>query len=225
MEPRQATDEELNQIAKLRDYFKEEPLNPELEKYRIVTPSGIPMIKHPLVFSLFHSDVNNHHINMHYEYTKRGVVEALKKKEFSTFVFLHERPYRLEAFLEIMDSIHGKDYWSLLGEIWIDSENIWQNKSVWKDLLSSEEPHREFFMTESDRKIFKALPEKITIYRGYTPRQNKNGYSYTIDKQRAEWFAKRFSTKKGEVRERVVLKKDCIAYLGGKNEKEIITLK
>ena len=214
-----------DEVTKL--FNTKEDLHPELKKYYFISDSGIPMIKHPLVFSIFHNEVMNHMMNKHYEYKVSEIKKAILILDYAKFIFLHERPYRLNAFMSIHKLLSDKEYWECLGEIWTDSENIWQNKSSWKILLNSKRPLREHFMDEDDRAAFKNLPEKITIYRGYHPSKNKNGFSYTLNKTKAIWFSNRFQSTGviGEVKERTINKKDCFAYMGGRNESEIITIK
>jgi hypothetical protein len=78
-------------------------------------------------------------------------------------------------------------------------------------------------MSAEDRKDFKKLPDTFKVYRGYIPGQNKGGYSYTLNKEKAKWFANRFD-RNGKVVERTVNKDDVFAYLNGRNEQEIIIL-
>lgn len=214
----------MHPLEKLREMYQEAELNPELKPYYIVQ-NGIPMIKHPLVFSIFHTDIQNYIINKQFEWKKKEVKEALRKGKWGSFIFLHERPYRLEAFASIAHKIKdSKVYWDILGDIWVDSENIWQNKDVWKYFLENgPERNKEYFMSMEDREVFKSLPDKITVYRGYQPRKNKGGFSYTLSKEKAEWFAKRFG-KDGKVITREVNKKDVFAYKNSRNEQEIIIL-
>jgi hypothetical protein len=208
----------------LADIFgKKEELNPELAEYYHYTPSGIPIIQHPLVYSIFHSPEQNALVNKQLEYKKTAAAKALDANDWGRYIFLHERPCRLQAFQDIEHKLTDKEYWEELGQIWIDSENIWQNQKLWTDYLKSKRSDREYFMDEADREEFNRLPEELTIYRGYTKGKNENGYSYTLDKNKAEWFSSRFGGGKS-VKTLKVKKKDCFAYLGGRSEKEIIYL-
>ena len=76
-------------------------------------------------------------------------------------------------------------------------------------------------MNEADRQALQNLPDKITVYRGYVPRQNKNGLSYSLDRSKAEWFAKRFADN-GKVIVKKVEKTDIFALLTDRNEDEVI---
>jgi hypothetical protein len=78
-------------------------------------------------------------------------------------------------------------------------------------------------MTDDDREVFDAMPEVITVWRGYKPDEVQD-YSYTTDEKVAEMFAKRWA-KKGQkciVGTYKVPKSKVIAYTNARSEKEII---
>jgi len=50
----------------------------------------------------------------------------------------------------------------------------------------------------------------------------KYGFSWTIDKRIADWFANRYEDKESYVYECTVDKKDILCYLDIRNEKEVI---
>jgi hypothetical protein len=138
------------------------------------------------------------------------------------YVFMYERPYRLHGFLQIMHHLDDKNYWELLGSIWSDSENIWQNFKVWLKLLADDRPGKEHFMDAEEREALAKLPDVLVVHRGYVKGKNKNGLSYTLSKEKAEWFAKRFSNGNPAVCTRRVKKTDVLAYLTGRGEDEIV---
>ncbi len=213
----------MDNLERLKEFYQPAELHPDLQDYYFVQ-NGIPMIKHPLVFSIFHTDIQNYIINKHYEWKKTELNKAFKEKKWSKYIFLHERPYRLQAFEKISIYLRPKQYWTLLGGIWIDSENIWQNLDQWTFFLTEgPKRDRQYFMSADDRKQFAKLPDTSKVYRGYIPRKNKGGYSYTLSKDKAQWFANRFH-KNGQVIERTVKKSDVFAYLNGRNEQEVIII-
>jgi hypothetical protein len=122
-----------------------------------------------------------------------------------------------------MREMKDEEFWEVLGEAWVDSENIWQNLSTWKMLLKSTRKGREHFMNEEERKMFEELPETLVVHRGFIPGKNKKGLSYTLDEKKAEWFAKRFH-KEGEVSTLTIPKSKAFAYLTGRGESEIIMI-
>jgi hypothetical protein len=171
--------------------------------------------------------MNNHH-NKRYEMLKADLEKSLQEEKPFRYVFQHERPYRLNALCDYIEkkTIKGGDYWELLGAVWTDSENIWQNLPIWKRLLRSERPHKFRFMDEDERKALKELPSQLTVYRGCTAGLNENGLSWTLDKDKAAWFASRFLTKSQKpcVHTKTISRKKVFAYLTGRNESEVIIL-
>ena len=102
-----------------------EELIPQLQPYLEDGVLG-KQIRHPLVYQV--PLWSNGSANRMYLQKKAEVKLALKEKEWNRFVFLHERPYRLQAFLEIQDQLTDTQYWRLLADSWIDTENAWQNR-------------------------------------------------------------------------------------------------
>ena len=196
-----------------------EPLHPDLLPY--LEESSFPMLRHPLIYQV--PFFSGGQANYQYEAKKKYVAEALEKKNYSQFIFLHERPYRVEAFLEIESLLTDKQYWELLSSIYTDTENAWAYLSQYKKLFSSQRSHREYLMDEEERKVYEALPDEVTVYRGYQVGQNRNGISWTTSKKTAQWFATRFA-KQGKVLEKRVPKRDIISVFNGRNESEVVIL-
>jgi hypothetical protein len=218
----QKIDEALMQ--NLQDIWgKKEELDPELQLY-FSESNGFPMIRHPLVYSIMHTPMQNAYVNAQLKQKQEACEKAIANKDWFRFINMHERPYRLQAFQECEYAMDDKQFWEELGSIWTDSENIWQNKSEWEDYLWSDRPDREYMMDENDREEFEKLPQTFTIYRGYTKGKNEDGFSYSLDKSKAEWFAARFGGSKKDVKTVVANKKDCLGYFNNRNEKEIIYL-
>jgi hypothetical protein len=200
----------------------EAELVPELERYLTRLKNGMLVLQHPLVYSVPHFPQLNDLMNRHLKEKQEKLKQALRDKDYSTYVFAHERPYRLNGFGEVQDLLGDVEYWELLADIWTDSENIHQNKDVWELCLSSHRTARERFMSAEERKHFNRLPETLTIFRG-CQRRNRNGLSWTLERDKAAWFAQRFSHGgKPIVLEKQVNKADVFAYKDNRNEREII---
>ena len=204
-------------------------LDDELSMYLERLPSGFLVLRHPLVFSVPHSPAKNALLNYELKTKKKRLSHALKEKDYETFLWTHERPYRCRAFDKIKSKFSDADYWKTLGEIWVDSENIWQDVDLWKKFLSSKRPDRNKIMSEEDLAVFDKLPSNITIYRGQLSGRTPT-FSWTLNEEKAEWFANRYFTKKrsdvnAEVLTKVINKVDVLAYFGGRGEQEIVILK
>lgn len=202
-----------------------EDLDPELAMYLTHDTRIGDMIRHPLVQSIMHSPMLNAMVNKQFKWKKKATTEALEQKDFARYIFLYERPYRLDAFVTIKDGLPDKDYWELLGEIWTDSENIWQNKATWKKLLSSKRAGRNNIMSPEELKVFKKLPDIVTVYRGHQGK-NKTGFSFTLDKDKADWFANRWKSAgtTGKTDTVQVPKSKIIAYFSGRGESEVVII-
>lgn len=200
----------------------EEPLRDELVPWLEVHETFGPMLKHPLVFSLF--GIRPGLANKQYEHKVQALKQAKEEKRWHTAVYLYERPYRLDALLGIAENLNNEEYWELVADVWIDSENIWQNLDEWREVLLDERPSRHCMMDEEEQTAFAALPDEIEIYRGCNLGVNEDGMSWTTDRSRAEWFAKRFEREDFEAIVIVakVKKEDVIAYFTGRNESEIL---
>jgi hypothetical protein len=213
-----------------------EELDPELAEWIEDGPLG-PMLKHPLVY-----DITGVHVpgipNRQLRYKKAVLKEAVERGDWHTVVFLHERPYRASALFRVMQE-HGEqmsdaDYWKLVGRVWVDSENIWQNTLEWDALLGSERGGREAIMVpdvfdddDADLAMHRALPETVTVYRGATAGLNEEGLSWTTDRNTAVWFARRFADHRdGEpvVLTGTVAKSDVIACFTGRGESEVVVV-
>jgi hypothetical protein len=213
-----------------------EELDPELAQWVEDGPLG-PMLKHPLVY-----DITGTHIpglpNRQFRRKKAALARATEERNWHTVVFLHERPYRASALFRVAQE-HGAemtdaDYWKLVGRVWTDSENIWQNTLEWDALLGSERGEREAIMVadafdgdDADIEMYRALPETATVYRGATAGLNEEGLSWTTDRDKAVWFARRFADLRDGapvVLTGLVNKSDVVGCFTGRGESEVVVV-
>lgn len=203
---------------------KEVELHEDLKPY-VETGSFLPMLRHPLVYHVPYSEQMNGMINNFYTHKKEAAEKSLKERDYSKYIWLHERAYRVNAFSEVESYLSDKSYWGILGTIWIDSENIYQNLTFWNYFLKKDRDGKKHFMSDEDLGVFNKFPETITVYRGCKEGQNENGYSYTTDESIASWFANRFNNGTPKVVELTVKKEDILAYTNSRGEKEVIIVK
>ena len=202
------------------------PLDPELAKYVYDQEDSVlgPCVKHPLVYSMMHVPMFNKMVNESLRVKKIAVAEALKDEEWHSYVFLHERPWRVVAFQAIADRMSDADYWRLLSTIWTDSENIRENPRQWERLLKADRPDRHLIMKDHEREALEAMDAVIPVYQGHTVRRH-DGWSWTTDRWKAVWFGHRFADLEqsrpalttGHVR-----KSDVIAFFTARGESEIV---
>lgn len=196
-----------------------ESLHPDLVPYLEQSSEGWMMLRHPLVYQV--PFFSNGSANAYYEQKRNAVEKATKDKNYKQFVWLFERPYRVEAFIKIADKLSDTDYWKLLSDVWIDTENQYAYINAWKKLLASKRSNRHYMMTEEEDNTLRSLPDEVTIYRGCQKGLNENGLSWTLNKSKAQFFANRFG-KKGIILERKIPKSDIVAVLTGRGEYEVI---
>jgi len=216
-------------LEKFNDMFKSGvELDPELAVYKEESPRLGTVVRHPLVFSVPHSDMMNHMLNESFRHKKQAVADAVKACDWSKIIWLHERPYRIYSFIGIASDMSDKEYWHILGKMWTDSENIWQNFDQWVDLLTDKNrdlTKRHSMMSAEEKKVWNGFSFPLTVYRGCTDK-NKEGLSWTLDRSKAEWFAKRFTRPEEEMYllEGVIDNyRGVIAYFAGRGEQEIVS--
>jgi len=224
---------QLEELRKNFDLGDAEELHPDLE--RCIDPNG-PLgsfLQHPLVFFAAYDPVFNAHINKLFSQKKKQANKARKDKNWHDFIFLHERPYRLDAYMDVCKEMESTDYWKSLKEIWIDAEFPGVNQNVWLTLFMRKHPDRRKLMSGKERRVLNNLPEKeIDIYRGYCGEEYQEGISWTLSYDKAVWFARRFAgadihdqiatDMEPLVAEAVCDKKDILAYLDDRKEQEIL---
>jgi hypothetical protein len=203
------------------------PLHPELAECIIPANPDSNLkwdaLKHPLVFGVPYTSGMNFLYNQQFEAKTQALKDSISEKNWSTYIFMHERPHRFDAFEAVCDQLDGQEYWSLLSEIWSDSENLWQiGYGRIKKILSRHLEHRDHFMDEDEKDFLQQLPDQIRVFRGH---QNKNqkGFSWTISHTTAAWFGNRFvKSGQGKVSEGLVSKADIVGIVLGRSEMEIV---
>jgi len=227
------TDEEKAKAIEqhFEDHFGPQvELDPELAECLYEDEAmGASAIKHPLVFSLFHHERLNHMVNEQLRQKTEALDRAIADEAWNTYCFIHERPYRLDAFWNIKDKIEDDaTYWDVLGSIWTDSENIWQSEDEWVECLSSDRPGRENMMEEWERERLAALPETVEVFRGYQREDRENGCSWSIDRDKARWFAQRLWIPERGGRPMLatanVSREKIVAFFDGRQEHEVVIL-
>ena len=206
------------------EYADDEELMKEL-KESIVDDDlfNIKSIQHPLVIGDLGSNSNSFY-NKELIRKQQKLNEYEKKKNYKSYLFLIEKPFRVLFFIKLIKQNKikkfSKKYWRIIRFLWTRSENIFQHKELWKELLK-DKTNSHYFMSKKDLEFYNSLENEFIVYRGYN--QWEDGYSYTIDKDVAIWFAERFG-QNGIIKERLVKKEDVFAFTNSREEKEIIII-
>jgi len=205
---------------------RKEDLHEDLKPYLYDHPTLSAVLQHPLVYSVPHSPMFNAHMNRMYENKKKAVAEAIAEGKWSQYISLHERAWRLNALLEIRGSMNDVSYWEEVGDVWTDSENIYQNIDDWRDIWDEDRPERQNCMNAKERVRLSKLSKTLKVYRGVCHEESIHGLSWTTDINTAKWFARRFARPKEGLFPTLVTgsvnREDVLACFLGRNENEIV---
>lgn len=203
-----------------------EPLVPELEMYLTETGFMGESLKHPLVYQVPFFPQLGYLANDMLAAKQEALEKAKADGNWNHAIYLHERPYRCNAFDAFKKRMDDATYWDILGDVYSDTENFWQESRRWARLLKSGRPERDHFMNEADREHFASLPDELTVYRGFNGKGKAASWAWTLDKDIATWFAKRLNReshfKPPTIVTGTVAKADVIGYISSRHEDEIV---
>ena len=219
--------------SEMPDWIKEameresEPLDEELEPFLCEAGSLGQSLKHPLVFQVPFFPALAYRVNDQLVAKKDALRLAMSDKSWHTVVWLHERPYRAEAFENIAPLITVDSlYWELLGDVYTDTENFWQESERWKRLLTANRGSKGSFMTDEDFTALSDMPYEITVYRGFNGRGKKRSWAWTTNRDKAVWFAQRLNREDFGKPPTLVTgkleRRHAIGYLTRRGEDEIV---
>lgn len=205
-------------------------LDTELKAHLSKGTSGLPMIHHPLVVGIYHPMMNQQY-NETLKNRREMIRVYTKIGKWSDIVFMHERPYRVEAFAnlannEIIDPEVAASLWL---NVWTDQEfnhenmplaarffSEYQNTKVFKDSLSNiDVADNTAFPVFRGASVYEL--NAVGSFRKVIPL----GFSWTLNRDTAEWFANRFG-EQGKVAVRFVRKADLVAFTNDRGESEVI---
>jgi len=228
----------------------EKGLDPELQEYveHEGGSLGWPMLRHPLVYAIPYSPEMAGLYNRQLKAKRDAVEKALANDRVEHAVWLHERAWRLDAFLRLVVGIDPDttppsecpSLWempeahvSLAMNIWTDSENITSYRPWWEALWAPESARRKTFpdgtrevLTDDEgARLFFGLPEEFTVFKGGDP-NGDSFLSWTLDHETAEFFARRVSgnEKPRKVISRRLQKSQVFAVMGNRGEQEVLAL-
>jgi hypothetical protein len=214
-------------------FEKYEPLRAELLEF--VTPfsgstasSAYGMFQHPLFISRIYSLDHCAYIHQMLDDRQEILRGYEEQGDFQQAVMTHEKPFRMQVLTEYEHRMSDAVFWKTFADAWTDSENLWQDAEMIDRMLSSPRPHREETMTLEERRALETMPDTLTIYRGFSGKGTLRGWSWTTDREKGEWFARRPTGPQQPAPtdptlvEATVRKSDVIAYFAGRNESEIV---
>lgn len=132
---------------------------------------------------------------------------------------LVNKPYRM-LWLKLIKVWLSKEVFSeYLKEIWIGTDNPNQDVNVPLTEISKffKYADKSHLMNESEYNYYKAIPQTVKLWRGVATGRTKDGFSWTNNRETAEWFAKRWN-RGGVIYEITANKDDIFAYFEGEHE-------
>lgn len=148
------------------------------------------------------------------------------RKEDEQAKWREQKPYILTFISYIESMLSNEELGMILGTFWTAIENITGDSNVngMEIVKWFKRADKKSLMNEEELLVYESLPEEVTVYRGVTSynRKKEKALSWTLDYEKAVWFANRFSTGTGEVWTMTVPKKRILCYFDGCNEQEAI---
>lgn len=225
-------EETMDTTEKLIESFGEDPQNtdkllPELQDYVDEDDGelGWTMLRSPFVYQVpFHSwKMANE------SYAAKGAAfeEAMESGEYGYAIWLLERPFRMPRLIEWhrQEVVPHDEIAKLLADVWKDTEFPHQFNEGYilalfrgAGFVSDAERNRPDLM----QRIHRGGKNEITVYRGVGRHGEASGMSWTLKRETAEFFARRFGKNKGSVFTATIPTWGILAYLTGRDEEEIV---
>lgn len=210
-------------MEQLTEEQAQEELHPELARC-ISDGSFGPILRHPLVYCALYDETQAWRCNRALEHKSALLTDAVRQKRWQKAVMLHEKPYRLDALLQIAERMEDRDYWHLLGDVWTGTEIVHFNYDLWLGAFCNPRPGRPWLMSSEEQNELASLPDRVELYRGFDHPDAARGLSWTLDRGLAEWFARRLYDGTGTptVASASVRREHIIAYFAGRSEQEVL---
>lgn len=205
--------------AAFDEIFGEDPhnltkLHPDLQPF-VREVNGFTMLHHPLVVELLPTWKP---ANEKYAHKQRRLAEALKDGDWHTVIYLHERPYRLEALRTYWreKAIDLPTFRVLLPDVWSDAE---PNDTDPRYLTMWRQASKGHGIVYSDPDLHLDQPE--VIYRGGGKIDEKLGIAWTTDWNIARFFAMRYRDI-GVIWTATCRIEDVLGFVQDRSESEVI---
>jgi uncharacterized protein len=195
----------------------------------------ITVIRSKYVQDFYMGPAMHAYYNARYLTTAQAAEEALDAGDWTQYILYHEKPYRLDAIYDCIEAgMSPEETAEQLGSAWTHSENIHEQQDEWMDLWNRTRDmgHLEYAMDDEERAKLDALPEIVTVYRGYNRAGRDEGLSWTLKREQAEWFARRWAEASIDEPNRIgphvtvgtVRRTDILACFVGRGEDEVVIL-
>lgn len=117
--------------------------------------------------------------------------DALRLRDWQGFLALFGSHERLCAFEQVSGDMDDAQFWANLRDVWSGAEFMAPDLDRWERLLFSSRPcaGAAAMMDAEERARLAKLPDRLTIYRGQQRETDRLGFSWTLNRERAAWFA------------------------------------
>lgn len=169
---------------------------------------------------------------------RKAIIQLEKQieeiEEFEDLILLIRKPYKLVFLKYTKEWLSLKDFSTQLIEAWTIDEYANNNINVSKNTLRTylKNADKKHLMTKEEKSYLEKIDDVVTVYRGLTEYNQNNikALSWTLDKNKAIWFATRFSNYQENIKKEhkcflykaKIKKNDIFAYCDSRNEKEVI---
>ncbi len=153
-----------------------------------------------------------------------------KEKNWSEFIFLHERAFRPGVCAEVVAYrlVDPTVEPELIRAVWEDAQAVWSSAFAWIQIFGRMKPeHFNRTLDEEEQALRAALAERFTIYRGYDAAFGKAAqvsHSWTLDADTARKFAESNPRAQPEVVAATIEKSVAVGPLDHRGEREILVL-
>ena len=159
-------------------------------------------------------------INISDMYQAIVVKDKLSRDDLHEIFMIVTKPYFDIEMVELIKqdklNVSDEEYWDVVKSIWQRQEfntSVASRRKNWIKILR----HRS-----KDIRSLEDLSDTFTAYRA----GDLKGFSWTLDKDKALWFQRRFSQQWGEIplHEKTFNRNDAVFYTNGRGEQEVIII-
>ena len=154
---------------------------------------------------------------------KEKLFEFLDAGDIYRILGMVNSGWKMTWFKYCSQFMNQKDFGELLAYCWVQQENPNQDANVSRQEAVEyfREAKKRYLMEPEDYKVYKSLPDVVTVYRGVAKGRERYGLSWTANRDKAEWFQTRF---KGDnyLLKADVPKQSILAYFNTRDEDELV---
>lgn len=132
---------------------------------------------------------------------REQIKATIEESDLRGICLMLNKPYILTFISYIESMLSDEELGMILGTFWTAIENITGDSNVngMEIVKWFKRADKKSLMNEEELLVYESLPEEVTVYRGVTSynRKKEKALSWTLDYEKAVWFANRFSTGTG----------------------------